>query len=80
MDKNLGLDTTADKNKWLHNLALFLAPVAIIYLGAVSGLLQIEGHRFSLKDLIPSEFTWGAIVLYVVNSIMDYMRKFMGAK
>jgi hypothetical protein len=67
----------ADISKWLRNLLVFLAPVFIIYLMQVQGLLAQEGHTFSVSDFIPSVFTRGAMTLYVVNGLIDILRKFL---
>ena len=73
---NLQVTPSAPERKqWFRNLLVFFAPVGIIYLVALTGILQLEGHAFSLTDFIPSEFTFGAIVLYILNSILDYLRK-----
>lgn len=58
--------------KWLHNLELFLAPLGVVYLGAVTVNL---GSGFSIQAFIPNQVTAGAITLYFVNAAMDYLRK-----
>lgn len=48
---------------------IWFAPVVLIYLGAVLGNLQQEGHVFMLKDFIPSTFTQGAIATWFVSQL-----------
>lgn len=62
-------------DKFKENLMLFLAPLGVIYISGVVGLLQLEGHVVSLKDFMPTSFQLGAIALYVLNSALDYLRK-----
>lgn len=56
---------------------LFLAPVFLIYLTQVTGALSVEGHVFTYKDLLPSTFTQGSMVLFVLNRCTDIIRKFV---
>lgn len=64
-----------EQKKWAHNLLVFLAPVGIIYVGQIVSLFSIENHVLALTDFIPNSFTQGAIVLYLGNSTLDYLRK-----
>ncbi len=69
-----------DKNDWKKAAKrglLFLAPLTLLYLGQLTGALQQEGHVFVVKDLIPSTFTWGAIVLYAANRLTDIVNRFI---
>lgn len=61
--------------KWLRNLLVFFAPLLVVYFGTVAMVLQQETHLVSFKDFVPNSATVGAIALYVVNGIMDYLRK-----
>lgn len=58
--------------KWFHNLVIFLAPLVVVYLGVVAVSLQ---SGFDIHAFIPTQATLGAISLYVVNGVMDYLRK-----
>jgi hypothetical protein len=58
----------------LHNAYVFLAPLALVYLVFVSGNLQ---DGFALSDLYPNQEVLGAIVLYIVNFLTDFTRKFL---
>ncbi len=63
-----------DWQKWVSNLAMFLLPVAVIYLGSVSVNLQ-SGFSWSAFGLsLPVQ---GAAALYVVNALLDLFRKFV---
>lgn len=70
--------TQTQRSKWINNTLIFLAPLGVIYFGAVAYTLQLPNHVFSLNDFIPSSFTIGAMVLYVVNSLFDLSRKLAG--
>ena len=72
--KNINL-TREQRSKWVHNMLVFLAPLGVIYCGSVVMALQVEGHVFSLKDFIPTSFTIGAMVLYIMNTLYDLSRK-----
>lgn len=67
--------TPAKENKFLHNILLFLAPVLIVYISATIGIISANNGAVKLIDFIPNSFTWGAMTLYVLNSILDYLRK-----
>lgn len=62
-------------NKWSRNVLIFLAPLGIIYLGSVVVILQTPEHIVTFRDFIPSNFVVGAMVLYILNSVLDYLRK-----
>lgn len=68
----------ADLKQVVHNMVVFLAPLGVVYLLQISGVLQ--HGLLTLKDLIPTQATQGAIELYVVNSVMDLLRKFQNNK
>lgn len=67
-----------DLKKWFRNLVIFLSPLGIIYLLQLSSVLQ--SGALSLKDLVPSPITQGALELYVVNALLDLLRKFNDGK
>lgn len=67
--------TSKDQSKWFHNLKVFLAPVGIIYIIATIGYINANEGKFALEYFIPNGFTLGAISLYVLNSLLDYLRK-----
>lgn len=58
--------------KWLKVAVIFLAPVFIIYLGFTAGNLQ---DGFDWSDFIPNKVVEGAMVAYVLNEILAYLRK-----
>lgn len=61
-----------DVKKWINNTLVFLAPVALIYLGVVASRLQdgIQGIDFVLTPEVQ-----GMIALYIVNIALDFFRK-----
>lgn len=67
-----------DLKRWGHNLLVFLAPLGVIYLLQLSGALQ--NGALTLKSLIPTPVTQGALELYVVNAVLDFLRKLMDGK
>lgn len=67
--------TKKDQSKWLHNLLVFLAPLGVLYLTTVIGVISQESHVFSWQDLIPTTFAQGGMVLWILNTLLDYLRK-----
>jgi len=61
----------------LRGGVIFVAPVILIYFAQVTGALSVEGHAFSVRDFIPSTFTQGSMVLFVLNRLTDILRKFV---
>lgn len=70
--------TTIDKQKFIRNATLFLAPLAIIYLSAV--VAEINDNGFQVDDFIPNTVVIGSLVLYVLNTTLDFLRKFVPEK
>lgn len=66
----------ADIQKWTHNLLVFLAPVTLIYVLAVVGVITAANGVVTLADFIPNAIVVGAMVLYVLNAVVDILRKF----
>lgn len=62
------------RNQWIHNSLVFLAPLAIIYFGGVAESLQ---NGFSWSSLIPSYTAQGSIALYLANVALDFFRKYI---
>lgn len=54
---------------------LFLVPVAIIYVGYVSG--NIESTGFSWDDFFPNLFIQGVIVSYILAEVLALLKKFV---
>lgn len=63
---------------WRKNLLVFLAPLGVIYLTAILGIMQAEDFKFSLDAFVPNQFTLGALALYLVNGALDFLRKYIG--
>lgn len=70
--------TKPKQNKWVSNLRDFLAPVGIVYIVAIIGIINSNGGAVKFADLIPTPFTYGAMLLYILNSALDYLRKLRG--
>lgn len=70
--------TDTNWKDWFHNAKLFAAPVIILYLTSVIGTISQDGHVFSVKDLYLTTFMQGGIVLYVYNTVLDWVRKWKG--
>ena len=66
-----------DKKDWVHNFTLFLAPLASMYLIAVVGAIQSNNNLFDYRHFIPSQMVQGAIVLYILNTLLDLIRKYV---
>ncbi len=67
--------TKTDQNKWFNNLLVFLAPLGVLYLSTVIGTISASTTGFRIEDLIPNTFAQGGLILWVLNSILDYLRK-----
>lgn len=70
--------TKVDWNKWRRNSALFLAPLGVIYVAFVTTNVNTEGIAWS--DFVPNNAVLTALALYVLNTIMDFLRKFDSTK
>lgn len=62
-----------DLKKWGRNTLVFLAPVAVIYLGSVSNAIGDQGFQWS--DFQINAVVGGAMTLYVINVLLDVFRK-----
>lgn len=60
--------------KVVKNGLVFLAPLGVLYLGAVT--LNIQ-DGLVLSDFTPSNEVLGAMVLYILNVALDFLRKFV---
>lgn len=67
--------SNVQQNKWYKNLLVFIAPVAIVYVVSVIGIINAHNGAVSLQDAIPTPFTLGAMTLYILNSALDYLKK-----
>ena len=52
---------------------VWFTPVLLVYLSAVLGLLQIDGHHFSIEDLIPSQLVIDGSVFWVLSQIQGIL-------
>lgn len=72
-----GQITNTQVKDWKRNLLVFLAPVGIMYLVSVVGLMSANNNMFDPRYFIPSAMVQGGIILYVLNGILDILRKFL---
>lgn len=68
-----GKFNSVDFYKWGHNLLVFFAPLALIYLGSV--LNNWNSASFSWEIFALNQATLGALVLYVLNATIDFFKK-----
>lgn len=69
---------TLDKpylKKWVNNLLVFLTVPISMYLLSVVGVVSQTGHVFNFPDLVPNDFVRGGVVLWILNTALDYLRK-----
>ena len=59
--------------KWATNTLKFAAPLGIMYLTFVVGNINVDG--FQVIDFQPSQLVIGGLILYILNAIMDLLRK-----
>lgn len=64
------------KKAWKQAL-LFLAPLVLLYVNQVTGILSLPTHIINLSDFIPSSFTLGAISLFILNRVTDIIKRFI---
>lgn len=55
------------------NALIFIAPVAIIYFASVVEAISKDG--FTWNDFQPSMIAVGSILLYILNVLIDFFRK-----
>lgn len=62
-----------DMTKWGKNTIIFLAPVLIIYLASIIPSIQEDGLQ--VADFAITNTVSGAMALYVINVVLDILRK-----
>lgn len=70
--KKITLNKT-DQSKFVNNLLVFLAPLGILYLTTVVG--AVSQAPLGFQDFIPNEVALGGMILWVLNTALDYLRK-----
>jgi hypothetical protein len=65
--------TKQDVEKWLLNARQFLAPLGLIYFGAVIAGVGKDG--FQPTDFIVDGMVTGAMILYILNAFYDLFSK-----
>ena len=77
--KSRTLNTT-DYRKILIDCAyFFLVPISF-YLVAVLGIIGQENHILSLKDFVPTNIVMISIVSWLLNQMLNAIRKFVSGK
>ncbi len=66
----------ADFVQWGKNLLIFLVPVALIYV--LSVIASVNTSFVSFASFIPNHVTVGAMTLYILNAVVDLLRKYQG--
>jgi len=59
--------------KFLKNTSIFFAPLALLYLGFV--ISEINKDGLQITDFVPTNPVIGAMVLYVLNVLVDFFKK-----
>lgn len=72
--------THTDWKKAGKSAVVFLAPVLLVYLSAVLGVFQIEGHHFKLSDLIPSQLVIDGSIFWLLNQIQGVIMRWQAGK
>lgn len=65
----------ADWQSVLRTGLIFLAPLGLIYFGSIVTTLSDPRHILKLSDFMPNSFQVGAMVLYIMNRLLDICRK-----
>lgn len=65
----------SDFQKWLRNVFIFAAPVVVLYLSFVSNEITKDGLQ--MIDFVPNTIVLGAMILYVINTCMDFVKKYL---
>ena len=74
----VGSVNKADLAKWFKNMLMFLAPLALVYILQLNAAVQ--NGVLGFDDLIPTQTTIGAVQLYIINALLDLIRKFTDPK
>lgn len=69
-----------DWKKLKDDALYFLLIPVIFYVTAILGVIQQEGHVLSVQDFIPTNATLVAIAVYVLNTILNGLRKYVKGK
>ena len=70
--------TKVDWDKWSSNTLLFLAPLGVLYLVFVQTSINADGIQGT--DFIPTREVMGGMVLYLINTLLDFLKKFVLTK
>ncbi len=66
-----------DYQKLLKDAALFSAVPLLFYITAILSTIQQQGHVLSLADFVPSNATNIAIISWILNQVLNLLRKYI---
>ena len=69
--------TKSDWKKQGKAAVVWSAPVLLMYLSAVLGVLQVEGHTWNIQDLIPSSYTVGGIIVWALSQVQGIILRWV---
>lgn len=69
-----------DWQKAAKSAVVYFAPVLLIYVSGVLGVLQFEGHHFSPKDLIPSQLVIDGSIIWGMMQIQGILIRWSGTE
>ena len=67
--------TEVDRTKVFKDLLYFGLVPLTFYLTAVLGVIQLPNHVISLKDFVPSNNTIIAIIAWLMNQLLNTIKK-----
>ena len=70
----------ADWKAGLKAAVVWSAPMLLLYVNSVLGAIQQANHAFAWGDLVPSTFTWGAIVGWALMQVQGMLLRLVRGK
>jgi len=67
------------KKAGITALQFFSIPLGF-YVTAVLGVIQLDGHHFSLQDLVPSTFVINSVVTWAFMQLLGILKRFNSGK
>lgn len=75
MPSRSGTLNSTDIKNWSTNLLIFIAPIVMLYITGVLGIIQLHGHVITLTDFIPNNVSLIGMLVYLLNAVLDLFRK-----
>ena len=72
-----GTLNATDYRKLFKDFVYFSAVPLIFYLTAVLGVIQLPNHVITLKDFIPGNDTIIVIIAWLLNQVLNALRKYI---